>query len=72
MTPANATAISPAMRDTALLMAEPIPLSPGPTAERMAEVSGATVMARPNPHMSRPGSSCVQKSTGIRAAVIIK
>jgi len=43
ITPANATAISPAILAIALLIAEPIPLCAGSTAAKIAAVSGDTV-----------------------------
>src|SRR6185437_12241315 len=63
----NATAIRPAMRDTALLTAEPMPLCPGSTAASTAAVRGDTVMERPTPNTIRPGNIWVQKSNGSRA-----
>ena len=58
----NATATRPAMRETALLTAEPMPLWAGSTAASTAAVSGDTVIERPSPKTSTPGSICVQKS----------
>jgi hypothetical protein len=58
--PANATVISPAIRATALLTADPIPACSTLIEPRMADVSGATVSASPSPNRMADGSSCVQ------------
>jgi hypothetical protein len=47
-----------------------MPLCAGSTAARIAAVSGETVIDRPSPNTTRPGSICVQKSNGSRAIVI--
>ena len=70
ITPVNATAIRPAIRDTALLIAEPMPLCAGSTAARIAAVNGDTVIDSPSPNTTSPGSICVQKLNGSRAIVI--
>ncbi len=64
ITPVNAIAMRPAIRETALLTAEPMPLCAGSTAASTAAVSGDTVMDRPTPKTTKPGSICVQKSNG--------
>jgi hypothetical protein len=66
ITAVNATATRPAIRETALLTAEPMPLWAGSTAASTAAVSGETVTDRPTPKTTRPGSICVQKSNGAR------
>ena len=55
MTPRLAIATSPAMRATALFTAEPMPARAGSTAPRIADVSGATVIAMPRPMTRMPG-----------------
>jgi hypothetical protein len=70
ITPVNAIAISPEIRDTALLTAEPMPLCVGSTAARIAAVNGDTVIDSPSPNTTRPGSICVQKLNGSRAISI--
>ena len=50
------------MRDTALLIADPMPLCDGSTAARTADVSGVTVIVIPNPKSTSAGSICHQKS----------
>ena len=52
--------IRPATRDTALLIAEPIPDCFSLIEPRIADVNGATVTAKPRPNTAIPGSSCVQ------------
>ena len=70
ITPVNAIAIRPAIREIALLIADPIPLCAGSTAARIAAVSGDTVIDSPRPNTTSPGSICVQKLNGSRAVVI--
>ena len=57
MTPIIAVAISPATRDTALLVAEPMPAWLDGIEPRIAAVSGATVIERPTAKTSTPGST---------------
>jgi hypothetical protein len=70
ITPVKATAIRPAIRESALLTADPMPLCAGSTAARIAAVSGDTVIVRPSPNTTSPGSICVQKSNGSAALAI--
>ena len=48
------------MRATALFTADPMPARAGSTAPRIAEVSGATVIAMPSPTTMMPGRNCTQ------------
>ena len=54
----TATAMSPAIRATALFTAEAIPERSVDTAPRTAAVSGATVAYNPSPMSSMLGSIC--------------
>jgi hypothetical protein len=49
-----------ATRATALLTPDAVPVSPAGTEPRTAEVSGATVTARPRPIAERPGKKPAQ------------
>ena len=60
MSPMKAIAMSPATRDTALLIAEPMPAWRSSIAPRMALVRGATVIVIPIPKRMTPGRICVQ------------
>ena len=70
ITPVSAIAIRPAIRETALLTAEPMPLCAGSTAARIAAVSGDTVIDSPSPNTTMPGRIWVQKLNGSRAIII--
>src|SRR5579875_201936 len=58
--PSTAMAISPAVRDTALLMPEATPARCGPTDPITAVVSGATAIAMPRPSTTAAGKNVVQ------------
>jgi hypothetical protein len=60
MTPTEAIASSPAMRATALLIADPMPDHFGSIDPRIAEVSGATVAERLTLNSKTPGNNSVQ------------
>ncbi|OBG87443.1 hypothetical protein A5698_26300 [Mycobacterium sp. E136] len=70
ITPVSATAIRPAIREIALLTADPMPLCAGSTAASTAAVSGETVIVSPRPNTTSPGINWVQMSTGGWAADI--
>lgn len=55
--PIAAIANSPAIRATALLMAEPMPACVSLIEPSIAEVSGATVIESPTPKSMMPGSN---------------
>ncbi len=57
--PRQATEISDASRDTALLIAEAIPLRAGSTDDKATEVSGVMVTTRPADSKNIPGSNSV-------------
>ncbi|RYZ37935.1 MAG: FHA domain-containing protein, partial [Myxococcaceae bacterium] len=60
----SAMAMSPATREMALLMAEPMPACSLRMDPSTAAVSGATVAVSPSPNTRTPGSICVQKFNG--------